>query len=103
MLSETQYRERLDMVFIGTGSTWAQGGADWNNQMLLALAINGLMLLPFPHPHASPPFRHYNEMPVPSPEPGNQQAWVRSWIVDADWEDHYKPPLKFAFTPLTKG
>jgi hypothetical protein len=29
-------------------------------------------------------------------------AWIRSWVVDADWEEHYKPPLKFSFTPLTR-
>jgi hypothetical protein len=112
MLSEAQYREVLDKVFIGTGPTWAEGGANWNNQLILSLMVHGLVLLPFPHEHAQPPFKHYIEMSAPSPELvltkdgriiGGQAAWVRSWIVDADWEEHYKPPLKFQFTPLTKA
>jgi hypothetical protein len=106
MLSEVEYRARLDLVFLGSGPNWASGGADWNNQMILTLAIQGLVLLPFPHEHAQPPFKHYIEMPAPSTEwddkDGFRQAWKRSWIVDADWEEHYKPPLKFSFTPLTR-
>jgi hypothetical protein len=113
MLSEVEYRARLDLVFLGSGPNWASGGADWNNQMILTLAIQGLVLLPFPHEHAQPPFKHYIEMPAPSLEPYSftedgrlgfrDPAWKRSWIVDADWEEHYKPPLKFSFTPLTKA
>jgi hypothetical protein len=112
MLSEVEYRARLDLVFLGSGPNWASGGADWNNQMILTLAIQGLVLLPFPHAHAQPPFKHYIEMPAPSVEYNTDKhgrvmtvrnaAWVRSWIVDADWEEHYKPPLKFSFTPLTR-
>lgn len=102
MLSEARYRQVLDEVFIGSGPNWAQGGADWNNQMILALAIHGLILLPFPHENAQPPFKHYIEMIHPSLESQNQLAWKRSWIADADWEEHYKPPLKFQFTPLTR-
>jgi hypothetical protein len=107
MLSEQQYREKLDEIFLGTGPNWANGGAEFNNQLILLLAFNGLALLPFPHEHAQPPFKHYIEMPAPSTEwddqAGFRLAWVRSWIVDADWEEHYKPPLKFQFTPLTKA
>jgi hypothetical protein len=112
MLSEARYRQVLDEVFVGTGPNWAQGGADWNNQMILALAIHGLILLPrYGSWGGTPPFKHYVEMTAPSleyirDESGNTRlqkpAWDTSWIADADWEEHYKPPLKFQFTPLTR-
>lgn len=111
MLSEQAYRQKIDEIFTGSGPNWAQGGAEWNNQMILSLAIHGLVLLPYPHDAAQPPFKHYIEMPHPSMEGKTDAngyvhwgpvAWTRSWVVDADWEEHYKPPLKFNFTPLTK-
>jgi hypothetical protein len=112
MKTEQEYRETIDKVFVGTGPGWNNGGAEWNNQMILALALHGFVLLPFPHDQAQPPFRHYVEMQHPSIESfidehglrrSHEPAWVRSWIVDADWEEHYKPPLKFQFTPLTRN
>ncbi|MDR5839296.1 hypothetical protein [Caballeronia sp. LZ034LL] len=108
MLSEAEYRQRLDQVFIGSGPNWAQGGAEWNNQMILNLAIHGLVLLPrYGSWGGTPPFKHYIEMAAPSAEQDEnghyQAAWKTSWIVDADWEEHYKPPLKFQFTPLKKS
>jgi hypothetical protein len=111
MKSEQEYRNTIEQVFVGTGPGWNDGGAEWNNQMLLALAIHGLALLPFPHEHAQPPFKHYIEMQHPAIEWSldengiartSDAAWIRSWVVDADWEEHYKPPLKFSFTPLTR-
>jgi len=112
MLSEAKYRQVLDEVFAGTGATYATGGADWNNQLILSLALHGLCLLPrYGSWGGTPPFKHYIEAPAPALEyenlkDGNKRvrkpAWATSWIADADWEEHYKPPLKFQFTPLTR-
>jgi hypothetical protein len=107
MLSEKQYRAALDVVLnIPKGF-----GANWNNDFILGLAMNGLCLLPITDPQ--PPFAHYVMAPWAEMEdrdiafhrlgePLKGSAWSDSWIVDHDWKEHVRPVAIFNFTPLKK-
>lgn len=102
MLSEQEYRKALDAVLnIPKGN-----GANWNNDFILALAFNGLILLPLSK-SSRPPFSHYGMAPQPIYEIQKDgsaiAAWTDSWIVDGDYEDHLKKEVAvFNFTPLRK-
>lgn len=96
MLSEKQYR-------VAVGEMCRQHLSD-NNDFILALAMNGLVLLPLKVWPRYPPFQHYGRAPAPIYELGKDglviTPWEESWIVDFDWKENKRPEAVFTFTPI---